>query len=52
MTAFGDARTKDEALKSGATAYFDKPVRLSELKATVKLLLKAPGTMPKGSLLH
>src|SRR5690606_31710434 len=36
MTAFGDAKTKEEALKSGATAYFDKPVRLSELKATVK----------------
>ena len=52
MTAFGDARTKDEALKSGATAYFDKPVRLSELKATVKLLLKAPGTMPEDPLLH
>ena len=27
MTAFGDTRTKEEALKSGATAYFDKPVR-------------------------
>ena len=40
MTAFGDAQTKDEAMKSGATAYFDKPVRLSELKATVKQLLK------------
>ena len=39
MTAFGDAKTKEEALKSGATAYFDKPVRLSELKATVKRLL-------------
>jgi len=39
MTAFGDARTKEEAVKSGATAYFDKPVRLSELKATVKRLL-------------
>lgn len=39
MTAFGDALTRDEALKSGATAYFDKPVRLSELKAMVKQLL-------------
>ena len=51
MTAFGDAQTKDEAMKSGATAYFDKPVRLSELKATVKQLLKRPGT-PDGSFLH
>ena len=40
MTAFGDARTKEEAIQSGATAYFDKPVRLSELKATVKRLLQ------------
>ena len=39
MTAFGDAQTREEAMKSGATAYFDKPVRLSELKATVKQLL-------------
>ena len=52
MTAFGDAQTKDEAMKSGATAYFDKPVRLSELKATVKLLLKSPGATPEQRLLH
>ncbi len=40
MTAFGDTKTKEEALKSGATAYFDKPVHLSELKTTIKELLK------------
>lgn len=51
MTAFGDAQTRNEAMKSGATAYFDKPVRLSELKATVKQLLKRPGT-PDAPLLH
>ena len=39
MTAFGDKRTKEEALRSGATAYFDKPVHLSELKAAIKQLL-------------
>ena len=39
MTAFGDAQTKEAEMRSGATAYFDKPVRLSELKATVKQLL-------------
>ena len=39
MTAFGDSRTKEEALKSGATAYFDKPVRVSELKTMIKELL-------------
>jgi DNA-binding response OmpR family regulator len=40
MTAFGNTKTKEEALKSGATAYFDKPVHLSELKATIHALLK------------
>ncbi|MET0516093.1 MAG: response regulator [Nitrospiraceae bacterium] len=40
MTAFGDAKTKEEALKSGATAYFDKPVRLADLKTTIKELLQ------------
>lgn len=40
MTAFGDTKTKEEALKSGATAYFDKPVRLAELKITIKKLLQ------------
>jgi DNA-binding NtrC family response regulator len=39
MTAFGDAQTKEAAMRSGATVYFDKPVRLSELKAMVKQLL-------------
>ena len=39
MTAFGGAQTKAEALKWGASAYFDKPVRVAELKATVKQLL-------------
>lgn len=48
MTAFGDARTREEAMKSGATAYFDKPVRLSELKATVKQLLQRSESLPEG----
>jgi len=39
MTAFGDATTKETALKCGAAAYFDKPVRMADLKATVKQLL-------------
>jgi DNA-binding response OmpR family regulator len=39
MTAFGDAKTKEEVLKCGATAYFDKPLHLSELKARIKQLL-------------
>lgn len=52
MTAFGDARTKEEALKSGATAYFDKPVRLSELKATVKRLLLSSEGAPSDCSVH
>lgn len=52
MTAFGDAQTRDEAMKNGATAYFDKPVRLSELKATVKHLLRHPGAQSDGQVVH
>ena len=52
MTAFGDAKTKEEALKSGATAYFDKPVRLSELKATVKRLLMPAEGSPSERTVH
>jgi len=39
MTAFGDERSRAEVLKAGASAYFDKPVRISDLKATVEQLL-------------
>lgn len=39
MTAFGDARYKSDVLKAGANAYFDKPVRVSELKQCVQQLL-------------
>ena len=39
MTAFGDAGLRAEVLKAGASAYFDKPVRISELKETVEVLL-------------
>ena len=35
MTAFGDPKVKAEALQAGVTAYFSKPVRMSELKAAV-----------------
>ena len=41
MTAFGDAKTKAEALGLGVAAYFDKPVRISELKRKVDELLGA-----------
>lgn len=39
MTAFGDTKTKDEALQCGVAAYFDKPVRMRDLKATIRQLM-------------
>ena len=39
LTSFGDPRTKADALAIGVEAYFDKPVRLSELKEAVRRLL-------------
>lgn len=40
MTAFGDAKTRTEAIQYGVTAYFDKPVRISELKAAIRHVLQ------------
>ena len=39
LTSFGDPKTKAEALALGVEAYFDKPVRLSELRGAVQRLL-------------
>ena len=39
MTAFGDAQTKADALALGVAAYFDKPVRISELKNAITEIL-------------
>jgi DNA-binding response OmpR family regulator len=39
MTAFGDSALKAAVLRSGASAYFDKPVRIADLKACVERLL-------------
>ena len=39
LTSFGDSKTKADALAIGVEAYFDKPVRLSELRGAVKRLL-------------
>jgi CheY-like chemotaxis protein len=36
MTAFGDAQTRDAALKAGVKLYFDKPVRMKDLKQAIK----------------
>lgn len=39
LTSFGDSKTKADALAIGIAAYFDKPVRLSELRGAVQRLL-------------
>lgn len=39
MTAFGDAKTKAEAQRCGVAAYFDKPVRMEELKTAIRDLI-------------
>lgn len=39
MTAFGDKETESLAYKWGASAYFNKPVRMGELKKAVRNLL-------------
>jgi DNA-binding response OmpR family regulator len=44
MTAFGDAKCRTEVLKAGASAYFDKPVRIAELKTCVQNLLNHHGS--------
>ena len=46
MTAFGDAKTRAEALALGVDAYFDKPVRISELKQKVEKILSDSREMP------
>jgi len=42
ITAFGDTRLRAELLAAGASAYFDKPVRISDLKLKVEELLRMP----------
>jgi DNA-binding NtrC family response regulator len=39
MTAFGDKDTESLAYKRGASAYFNKPVRMGELMEAVRKLL-------------
>jgi DNA-binding NtrC family response regulator len=39
MTGFGDARLEADILQAGATAYFAKPVRMSDLKTRIEQLL-------------
>lgn len=39
ITAFGDSRTKAEALQCGVAVYLDKPVRMTELKGAIRQVL-------------
>lgn len=39
ITGFGDSWLKAQVLRAGANAYFDKPVRLADLKNCVQQLL-------------
>lgn len=39
MTAFGDSTTEAKAYENGATVYFNKPVRMGDLKAAIHRLL-------------
>jgi CheY-like chemotaxis protein len=39
MTAFGDSQTEAQALQRGVAAYFNKPVRMQELRSAITRLL-------------
>jgi CheY-like chemotaxis protein len=41
LTAFGGASVRADALERGVSAYFDKPVQMAELRASVERLLDA-----------
>lgn len=47
MTAFGDDQGREDAFRAGATAYFNKPVHLSELKSCVRELLASHHDAPR-----
>jgi len=44
LTGFGDYRIREEVLKRGATVYFEKPVRLRDLRAAIDELLTTQQT--------
>jgi len=47
ITGFGDATLKARVLRAGANAYFDKPIRIADLKKCVQQLLDS-GTRADG----
>ena len=44
ITEFGDATLRRQVVKAGANAYFDKPVRITDLKNCVQQLLHCGNT--------
>ena len=46
MTAFGDAKTKAEALGLGVAVHFDKPLRIADLKHAITTILGAKSAKP------
>ena len=47
MTAFGDPETKAQAYEYGVSAFVEKPVRMAELKQTIKQLIHDHNGAPK-----
>jgi CheY-like chemotaxis protein len=48
MTGFGDAKAKTDVMQAGATAYFDKPVRIADIKRSMRSLLASHNQVPNG----
>jgi DNA-binding response OmpR family regulator len=48
MTAYGDSQSKAKALECGAKGYFEKPLRISDLKAWIcqMCLVNPCGNLP------
>ncbi len=45
--SIGDGNTKNETLKLGVAAYFDKPVRMADLKVAIRRLIKKDRNLPR-----
>jgi CheY-like chemotaxis protein len=54
MTAFGDPSVRETAQRFGVSVYFDKPVRMGELKASIMQLLnhQKEGELRDGRVSH
>ena len=47
MTAFGDSSVRETSQRFGISAYFDKPVRMDELKTSIAQLLNRRNSQEK-----